>query len=635
MRTRIGALAIVGVAAVSAITIGLMAAMVVRTHREALTRQLEHSADQLCETISSSTYFDMLENRRDDLHQQIVTIGRQDGIDRIRLFNRVGTIMFSSDEREIGRSVDKRAEACFGCHAADRPLERLPTRARSRIYRGPDGHRVIGMIRPIPNQPGCWTPACHAHRREDAVLGVLDVNLSLAGVDRQIAADQRRMLLLAALAIGASSLMLWGLNRRLIVRPVEALIAGTRKVAEGDLTTLLPAHDRHELGDLARAFNTMTRRLAEAQQQLTQADKMASVGRLAAGVAHEINNPLTGVLTYASFLQKRAGADPDLQRDLEVIVRETRRCREIVKNLLDFSRQARPARRPTDLNEVARRAVGIVMNQLALDRVKLAIELAHDLPPVPVDPNQIEQVVVNLLINAADALEGEGGSIRLASSRAEVPPRGHTVIRAASCPRGCDLLDPAVRLHGHPAIRVNRRVGEHEVTVHLDPLYGGVSHRAVEQSEAGVLAGYRCPRCRTVLDVDRESCGACGAPVFAVRSGEGRVEWCTRKGCHWTRWEAVDAAGPRAVAELVVEDSGRGISEQDMRHLFEPFFTTKGSHGTGLGLAVTWGIVDRHDGTIEVESRPGEGARFTVRLPYDVHDDGTAAPAAGAAGGTT
>ena len=122
MRTRIGLLAIVGVARVSAVTIGLMAVLVVRTHREALTRQLENSADQLCETISSSTYYDMLENRRDDLHQQIVTIGRQRGIDRIRLFNRVGTIMFSSDEREIGRSVDKRAEACFGCHAADRPL---------------------------------------------------------------------------------------------------------------------------------------------------------------------------------------------------------------------------------------------------------------------------------------------------------------------------------------------------------------------------------------------------------------------------------------------------------------------------------------------------------------------------------
>jgi signal transduction histidine kinase len=538
--------------------------------------------------------------------------------------------MFSSDPREIGRSVDKRAEACFGCHAADRPLAKLSTRARSRIYVGAGGTRVLGMIRPIPNQPGCWMPACHAHRRGEAVLGVLDVNLSLAEVDEQIADDQRRMLLLAVLAIGANSVLLWWLSRRVIVRPVEALIAGTRKVAEGDLNTLLPADEGHELGDLARAFNSMTRRLAEAQQQLTQADKLASVGRLAAGVAHEINNPLTGVLTYASFLQKRAASDPDLQHDLEVIVRETRRCREIVKNLLDFSRQARPVRRPTDLNEVVRRGVGIVMNQLALDRVKLTLELAHELPAAPADANQIEQVIVNLLLNAADAIGGAGGGIRVATALADVPPLGHIVIRAASCPRGCDLLDPGVRLHGHPAIRVQRVVDGHEVAVHLDPLYGAASHRAAEPSAENVLAAYRCPRCRTTLDLERERCGACGAGVFAVRSDEGRVEWCTRKGCHWTRWQAADAKGPRRVAELIVEDTGRGISDEDMHHLFEPFFTTKGSRGVGLGLAVTWAIVDRHEGTIEVASRPGAGTRVTVRIPYQVAEATVPAAQAGA-----
>jgi two-component system NtrC family sensor kinase len=623
MRTRIGTLAIVSLAAVSALTIGVMAVLVIRTHRDALTRQIERGADQLCETISSSTYYDMLENRRDDLHQQIALIGRQKGIERVRVFSRIGTITFSSDEKEIGRSVDKKAEACFACHAADRPLEKLSTRARSRIYRGADGQRVLGMIRPIANRPGCWTPACHAHRPDEAVLGVLDVNLSLAEVDRQIAGDQRQMLWLAALAIGASSLLLWWLNRRLIVGPVAALIAGTRKVAEGDLSTQLPAEARHELGDLARAFNDMTRRLADAQRQLTQADKLASVGRLAAGVAHEINNPLTGVLTYASFLQKRAGSDPDLQRDLEVIVRETRRCREIVKNLLDFSRQARPVRQPTDLNEVARRGVGIVMNQLALDRVQLGLDLARDLPPLPADANQIEQIVVNLLLNAADALGGAGGSIRLTTRRADVPPRGNRVIRAASCPKGCDLLDPAVRIHGYPAIRVNRRIGDDEVTVHLDPLYGGARHQTAP-CDADVVAGYRCPRCRTKLDLEGARCGDCGAPVFSIGSGPGRVEWCTRKGCHWTRWEAEEALGPRPVAELEVEDTGRGIAEEEMRHLFEPFFTTKGSRGVGLGLAVTWGIVERHGGTIEVAGREGQGARFTIRLPYEVAEAGEA-----------
>jgi two-component system NtrC family sensor kinase len=97
----------------------------------------------------------------------------------------------------------------------------------------------------------------------------------------------------------------------------------------------------------------MTRQLADSQRALTQADKLASVGRLAAGVAHEINNPLTGVLTYASFLLQRAQDNPEQRADLEVIVRETKRCREIVRGLLDFARQTPPRRQPTDLNEAA------------------------------------------------------------------------------------------------------------------------------------------------------------------------------------------------------------------------------------------------------------------------------------------
>ncbi|HUK65051.1 MAG TPA: hypothetical protein VLV15_17065, partial [Dongiaceae bacterium] len=187
MRLRIGTLAILGVALVTAVVIGVMSALSVRAHRDALVAQLARSADQLSETIASSTYYDMLENQRAALHREIVTIGHQKGIDRVRLFNGVGTIMFSSDESEMGHSVDKNTEACFACHAAGRPLQRLPTPARARIYHAPDGHRVLGMIRPIHNEERCWNAACHAHAREDAVLGVLDVNLSMTEADRQIA----------------------------------------------------------------------------------------------------------------------------------------------------------------------------------------------------------------------------------------------------------------------------------------------------------------------------------------------------------------------------------------------------------------------------------------------------------------
>jgi two-component system, NtrC family, sensor kinase len=514
----IGTLAIAGVALVSAAGIGGLAVLVVNAHRAALLDQLTRGADQLSETIASTTYYDMLENRRPAVHREIVTIGRQKGIEKVRLFNATGTIMFSSDELEIGRSLDKRAESCYGCHAAGQPLQRLTTRERTRIYHAADGHRVLAMIRPIHNERSCWTAACHAHGPDETVLGVLDVNLSLADADRRIAGDQRRFALFALLAIVVTGTLLAWLSERLILRPVAALIAGTRQVAAGDLHTTIPATARHELGDLARAFNDMTRKLAEARGQLVHADKLASVGRLAAGVAHEINNPLTGVLTYASLLRERFGDEPDVAADLDVIVRETKRCRVIVRGLLDFARPSPPHHGPTDLNEVVRRAVAVVMNQLALSRVKLDIGLATALRPVPADANQIEQVVVNLLMNAADALGAADSSL------------------------GRGAADPSL---GRGA-------------------------------EGGTI-------------------------------------------------RIATAEGPGPFVELTVEDSGCGIAASDLDHLFEPFFTTKGNRGLGLGLAVTWGIVEAHHGTIEVKSEPGKGARFTVRLPL-------AAPAAAAEG---
>ncbi len=616
MKLRIGFLAIVGVAAVTAVAIGLMAGLILRTHRQALLAQLMQGADQISETIGSSTFYDMLENRRPALHREIVTIGAQKGIDGVKLLDGAGRIKFSSQDGDSGRALAKTDAACQGCHAGEPPLQKLPTQARARIFRAADGHRVLGMIRPIYNETRCWNAGCHAHGRNETVLGMLDLHLSLAEADRRVADDQRSLILLAVLAIAASSLVLWWLNERLVVKPVAELIAGTRKVAEGDLHTTIPATAGHELGDLARAFNDMTQRLGEAQRQLTQADKLASVGRLAAGVAHEINNPLTGVLTYASYLQKRLADRPEMAQDLEVIVRETKRCRDIVRGLLDFSRQTPPRHHPTDLNEVVRRGVAVVMNQLVLRNVALEFALGERLGEVPADPNQIQQVVVNLIMNAADAMGDDGGTIHLATRGVEVPARGSTVIRTARCPKGCDLVDPGTRIGRYPGIKVLRRQNDRDTLVHMDPLYGRVNHRASEPLESGAVASYACPRCRVRLDSPERRCGQCGAPTFSVLAGDrGRLEWCTRKGCHWTRCESLDAQGPQRFAELSVRDTGKGITPEDLDHLFEPFFTTKGNRGLGLGLAVTWGIVEAHGGTIDVASEPGRGATFVVRLP--------------------
>jgi two-component system NtrC family sensor kinase len=587
-----------------------------RAQRRELTAQITRSADLLSETVKNSTRDYMLGNHREQLRRQIETIGGQERMERVRVFNKEGRIVFSSDPGEVGTALDKRAESCYACHAQDRPLAKPKAEERARIFQGREGHRVLGIVNPIQNEPSCTTAACHAHRADESVLGVLDVTVSLADVDRQVAAGQRRMALQALLAIVASGFVLLWLSRTLIVRPVAALAAGTRRVAEGDLTTTIPVSAGHELGDLARAFNDMTLKLADARRQLTQADKLASVGRLAAGVAHEINNPLTGVLSYASLLHDAARDDPQLKADLEVIVRETKRCREIVRGLLDFARQTPPRRVPTDLNEVARRSVAVVMNQLQISHAALALDLSSDLPQVEADANQIQQVLVNLLLNAADAIGERGGCIRLETRRAAIEPLGHDPIRKAACPSGCDLLDPGTRIGGLPSIRVLRHSGGRESLFHLDPVYGGRRHVAAEPFEEGAVAEMLCARCRTPLADPALACGTCGAATFAVRGPEGEpIHWCSRKACRFVRWEARDRRGASTMAEMSVTDDGRGIPRDHLPRVFEPFFSTKGLRGTGLGLAITWGIVEGHGGTIEVESDVGRGTRFTVRLP--------------------
>jgi two-component system NtrC family sensor kinase len=475
MRIGIGARVVGGVALVVAATVAVTTWLHLRAEEATRVAQLQGTARQLSETIKRSTQRDMMDNHRERLQEQIETIGRQEGIEAVRIVNEEGRVAFSSDPAEVGSNVQ---------------LEPATFSSPARIFRS-RGRRVLGVANPIANAPSCSTAACHAHPAGRTVLGVLDVGVSLADFDGAAQAARRRAMVLAFAATLISGVVLWWLAERFVVRPVETLAEATRQMAEGQVDVTVPAKGDDEIGELARAFNDMTRKLGDAQRQLTQADKLAAVGRLGAGIAHEINNPLTAVLTYASFWQKRVADNAPLAQDLETIVRETKRCREIVKRLLDFARPAAPVRVPGDVNDVARRAAAVVTHVFDLARVRFELALDEGLPPAAIDSNQIQQVLVNLLLNAADAVSADGtGVVRLVTRR-------------------------------------------------------------------GTGGG---------LEVD-------------------------------------------------VQDNGRGILPEERAHLFEPFFTTKGTHGTGLGLSVSWGIVQAHGGSIAVASDVGQGATFTVSLP--------------------
>ena len=186
--------------------------------------------------------------------------------------------------------------------------------------------------------------------------------------------------------------------------PVKELVKATDQIAAGNLSYSIKNLSNDELGALGKSFNNMTRKLDETNQQLYQSTKMASLGQLAAGVAHEINNPLTGVLTYSSFLLKRTKDNPQMQEDLNVIVRETMRSRDIVKGLLDFARQSTPKKSMIDVNEIINRADAVIKNQMRLSHITLIKIFDNRLPKITADANQIQQVFINLFVNATDAI---------------------------------------------------------------------------------------------------------------------------------------------------------------------------------------------------------------------------------------
>ena len=470
------------VCGVAMVFIGLFAWLTIRSERAARVDLIVRGASQFSDTVKRSIHSAMLKHRWQDAFEIMDAIGTQEEVDRVRIFTKEGTILFSTDRSEIGRAVDKRAESCYACHAAERPLERLKLPDRARIFRDRGGHRLLGMITPLYNEAGC-SEGCHVHAPTTQVLGVLDITLSLAKVDEEIAAITRRTSAFAGVIILALALLLTVLVRRGVLRPVRELVEGTRRVALGDLNYRIPLRSADEVGELAASFNRMTealgkaqgelgdlvgtleqrveertRALREAQDRLIQSEKLASLGRLSASIAHEINNPLSAILTYAKLISRklRAGQpSPDevltVLQQLALVERETQRCTAIVRNLLDFARQRTPSFQEVDLLAVLDEALSLMTHRMESQNV----EVVRDLAPVPLvraDFGQLRQAVVNVLINACDAMT-KGGELHLIVRQVDA---GASAENEPSGPGRCAEISIADQGEGIPAEHLSR-----------------------------------------------------------------------------------------------------------------------------------------------------------------------------------
>jgi two-component system, NtrC family, sensor kinase len=497
----------------------------VRLHRQHLEQNTLLSAERVSDVIKHSTTEYMLSNDQEGLYHSIKTMAGEPGMEKIRIFDQEGRITYTTDSAEQNHVVDKTAEACYACHAQSQPLARLKRPDRFRIYRNAAGTRILGIITPIENQVACSNAACHAHPAEQQILGVLDTNLSLAKADVQVAESSRRMIAYTGCALLLIALLSWFFVWQVVGHPVKALERGTERLAAGDLGYQIEVHSHDEIGELAHSFNQMSRQLhaehnenvawthtleqrveqktkelKRAHEHALHTEKMASIGKMAAVLAHEINNPLSGILTYAKLLRKWIDRDDggrarrqEICDSLDLIASESRRCGDLVKNLLTFSRTTPMNLQAANLNQVVDRSLRLVQHQLDLAGIQVQPQLDPDLPPVLCDAAQIEQVILALVLNALDALP-QGGNLWIVTGFSHEP----------------DLV------------------------------------------------------------------------------------------------------------RIVVRDDGAGIPPEILPRIFEPFLTTKETgRGVGLGLAISHSILERHNGSIAVESEAGRGTTFTITLPWD------------------
>jgi two-component system NtrC family sensor kinase len=614
---RLGSKIIIGVSITSILIIGVFAIISITSQKQVLLDQVKHHANQLSETVKNSTKEEMLFNRRDRILKIVNEIAVEPNIDNIRILNKSGEIVYSNDSSEIGFTFEESSKPCFICHSTDEPIKELEFENKFRIYsKENEENRLIGIVNPIFNEETCWSAECHAHDPDKVFLGVLDISVKLDNVDEQIADSQLLILMLAISSVIFLGIIISVFVNRQVVKPVNTIIDATQKVSSGELKYRINSKSKDELGQLANSFDGMTQNVADMKMKVFQADKMSSLGQLAAGIAHEINNPLTGVLTYSSFLLKRAKDNKELADDLNVIVRETKRSREIVKQLLDFSRQSVPKKMSCNINNVIERVISISINQMKVKNITLEKKLMENIPEVIVDPNQLQQVILNLVINAIDAMDKKDSKLSVESKIITVPALGNLQIREAVCPNGHNLIDKDHKIEGLPAIKLYAKFEENSGFIHLNPIYGSRQHHYGIPLIKDKPINLCCPECDVSLMQDDVSCPECKSPSYKIIvPDKGFISGCAKFGGVWQKWEYIDKIGEVEYLLVNVKDNGKGMSNEQLQSIFDPFFSTKGMQGTGLGLSVAWGIIENHNGRIEVQSTESEGTMFTIKLP--------------------
>jgi two-component system NtrC family sensor kinase len=413
-----------------------------------LEDQLAGSTALLADALQVGTQRALLDARPAHVYGAMDLIGRLDGVERVQVLNKGGRVVFSTDPRDVGTTIAKSGRSCQACHGdREQPLSRAPATARAEVIAAGEG-RALALLSAIYNDRSCSTADCHVHPPGRQVLGLLELRVSLGHLDAKVAAFRRGFVMVLSAAVLLLAALMYLFGRAEIVEPVAALVEGTRRVARDELDVEIRVASRGELGVLARSFNEMTRALRRleddltgvmdglereveartadlraAQESLVRTEKLSSLGQLSASIAHEINNPLAGILTFAKLVSRiLAEGPPDdarratLQRNLALIERESQRCSAIVRNLLDFARERPIMPKPLDPRAPLEEALSLVAHKA--ETAGIYVEKGLDeVPEVVADFGQLRQAFVNILMNAIEAMGSSGGKLRITCGR--------------------------------------------------------------------------------------------------------------------------------------------------------------------------------------------------------------------------
>jgi two-component system NtrC family sensor kinase len=417
--------------------------LISQNRKNLMSNAVEYTASY-SDLVKKSVRYNMLTFNRVPIQHTIESIASSEGVRRIRIFDSRGRVFYSSRRAEIGTFVDRSSFACAGCHSnPEKPASTLRTNRQWVTYTGRGGHSLLTYVDPIYNEPSCYNAACHVHPPKQKVLGILETDFSVSPLNRKIREQSIEMSAYAISLMLISSLVIYLVLRKFVLKPVSTLSDGMKKVATGDLEQKVVLKSEDEIGVLAGTFNVMTKdlevarersenwtqtleaevarkveELKKSQEKLFQAEKLASLGRLTADVAHEIRNPLTAVGGFAHRLHRIVEGEKQKEY-ADVIITEVDRLEKILKDVLTFSRDARFHLERHPLEEAVNEVVKVYEDICREQSIEVEVHVAENLPPILIDKDQVKQALTNLITNAMDVMQ-EGGTLTVSEGREEV-----------------------------------------------------------------------------------------------------------------------------------------------------------------------------------------------------------------------